>query len=136
MSRDGFGRGREAKRRDGFGREREVKSRLGWELWHAQIGGEMREEAAACSHRYLRWEGGESASDSGKRFLGAEIRSTKTHGSLCAARRAAAFVREDDVIHKLFTKLAYRYKDRTGGYTILLQTRIQVGDAASMAYIE
>nr|POE60020.1 hypothetical protein CFP56_03613 [Quercus suber]POE76808.1 hypothetical protein CFP56_67459 [Quercus suber]POF01992.1 hypothetical protein CFP56_06442 [Quercus suber] len=29
MSRDGFGRGREAKRRDGFGREREVKSRLG-----------------------------------------------------------------------------------------------------------
>ena len=26
MSRDGFGRGREAKRWDGFGREREVKS--------------------------------------------------------------------------------------------------------------
>ena len=31
-------------------------------------------------------------------------------GSLCAARRAAAFVRGDDVIHKLFTELAYRYK--------------------------
>ncbi|KAE9604155.1 putative ribosomal protein L17 [Lupinus albus] len=31
-------------------------------------------------------------------------------GSLCAAKRAAAFVRGDDVIHKLFTELAYRYK--------------------------
>lgn len=31
-------------------------------------------------------------------------------GTLSAARRAAAFVRGDDVIHKLFTELAYRYK--------------------------
>lgn len=31
-------------------------------------------------------------------------------GSLSAARRAAAFVRGDAVIHKLFTELAYRYK--------------------------
>ncbi|MFQ6621923.1 hypothetical protein Gotur_002024 [Gossypium turneri] len=31
-------------------------------------------------------------------------------GSIFTARHAAAFVREDDVTHKLFTELAYRYK--------------------------
>ncbi|TYH87859.1 hypothetical protein ES332_D01G148700v1 [Gossypium tomentosum] len=56
--------------------------------------------------------------------------------SLERARHAAAFVREDDVIHKLFTELAYRYKDRESGYTRLLRTRIRVGDVAPMAYIE
>jgi hypothetical protein len=31
-------------------------------------------------------------------------------GTEHAARRAAAFVRGDDVVHKLFTELAYRYR--------------------------
>ncbi|KAG5529115.1 uncharacterized protein LOC131303799 [Rhododendron vialii] len=57
-------------------------------------------------------------------------------GTLCAARRAGAFVRGDDVLHKLFTELAYRYRERAGGFTRLLRTRIRVGDAAPMAYIE
>ncbi|KAH0931308.1 hypothetical protein HID58_008425 [Brassica napus] len=64
------------------------------------------------------------------------IETTVTKGSLDSARRAAGFVRGDDVLHKIFTELAYRYKDRDGGYTRLLRTRIRVGDAAPMAYIE
>ncbi|KAL6853638.1 hypothetical protein ACP4OV_019667 [Aristida adscensionis] len=57
-------------------------------------------------------------------------------GTLDVARRASAFVRGDYVVHKLFTELAYRYKDRAGGYRRLLRTRIHAGDASPMAYIE
>jgi large subunit ribosomal protein L17 len=35
---------------------------------------------------------------------------TNMQGTQAAARRAAAFVRGDDIVHKLFTELAYRYK--------------------------
>ncbi|KMT10949.1 hypothetical protein BVRB_5g112850 [Beta vulgaris subsp. vulgaris] len=64
------------------------------------------------------------------RHLSLRIPLNPPQGSLCAARRAAAFVRGDDVIHKLFTELAYRYKGRAGSYTRLLRTRIRVGDTA------
>ena len=57
-------------------------------------------------------------------------------GTLYARRKAEAVVRGDDVVHKLFTDLATRYKDREGGYTRILRSRIRSSAAAPMAYIE
>lgn len=57
-------------------------------------------------------------------------------GDLHARRKAAAVVRGDDVMQKLFSEMAERYKDRDGGYTRILRTRQRLNDAAHMAYIE
>ena len=45
-------------------------------------------------------------------------------------------MREDSVLHKLFTEFAERYKARNGGYTRVLRTRRRPNDSAQMAYIE
>ena len=57
-------------------------------------------------------------------------------GTIAARRRAAAVVRGDEQLKKLFSELAQRYAARTGGYTRVLQTRRRVGDGAQMAYVE
>ena len=60
----------------------------------------------------------------------------KPQGTLFARRQAAAVVRTDEVLHKLFTVMAQRYANREGGYTRLLRSRRRTNDAAQMAYIE
>ncbi|MCO5612886.1 hypothetical protein L7F22_067158 [Adiantum nelumboides] len=57
-------------------------------------------------------------------------------GNLFARRKAAAVLRGDLELHKLFAEIAERYRERVGGYTRVLRTRIRQGDAATMAYIE
>lgn len=45
-------------------------------------------------------------------------------------------MRTDRELHKLFTTLALRYKDREGGYTRVVRTGFREQDAAPMAFIE
>ena len=57
-------------------------------------------------------------------------------GSLADRRRAASFVQEKEVVSKLFSTLAERYKERPGGYTRIFKAGQRAGDNASMAIIE
>lgn len=57
-------------------------------------------------------------------------------GDLNSRRMALAFLRDNEVVAKLFSTLAERYKDRNGGYTRVLKAGIRYGDAAPMAIIE
>ncbi|MDQ1291386.1 MAG: large subunit ribosomal protein, partial [Nitrospirota bacterium] len=57
-------------------------------------------------------------------------------GTLPARRRALAFIRSKDVVSKLFSDVAGRFKDRQGGYTRMVKTRRRIGDGAEMVAIE
>ncbi len=57
-------------------------------------------------------------------------------GDLHARRQAAAYVRERDVVSKLFGEMSERYKDRAGGYTRIVKSGYRAGDNAPMSIIE
>ncbi len=57
-------------------------------------------------------------------------------GDLHARRQAAAYVREREMVGKLFGELSARYRDRSGGYTRIVKTGYRVGDNAPMSVIE
>ena len=56
--------------------------------------------------------------------------------SLAAKRQVLAFVRERDVVTKLFKTLIYRYAERKGGYTRVLKLAPRPGDGADMVFLE
>ncbi len=57
-------------------------------------------------------------------------------GDLHARRQAAAALKQDMHVAKLFDVLGARYKDRQGGYVRILKAGFRYGDMAPMAIIE
>jgi large subunit ribosomal protein L17 len=57
-------------------------------------------------------------------------------GDLNSRRLAAARLRDEDMVKKLFDTLAPRYKNRNGGYTRVLKAGFRYGDSAARAVIE
>jgi len=56
--------------------------------------------------------------------------------TLAAKREVLGFVREREVVNKLFKTLIYRYAQRKGGYTRVLKLGFRAGDGADMVYLE
>lgn len=57
-------------------------------------------------------------------------------GDLHSRRQAMAKLRDKTVVSKLFSTIAERYADRSGGYTRVLKAGYRYGDSAPMAVIE
>ena len=57
-------------------------------------------------------------------------------GDLNSRRLAAARMRDEAMVKKLFDVLGPRYKDRAGGYTRVLKAGYRYGDSAPIGVIE
>jgi large subunit ribosomal protein L17 len=57
-------------------------------------------------------------------------------GDLNSRRMAAARLRDEAMVKKLFDVLGPRYKERNGGYTRVLKAGFRYGDSAPRAVIE
>ena len=57
-------------------------------------------------------------------------------GDLHARRQALSFIRDKNIVAKLFDGLKDEYMDRNGGYTRIIRTGQRNGDAAHMAILE
>jgi len=58
------------------------------------------------------------------------------NGDLHSMRLAASYIRDKKVVTKLFTTIAPRFKERSGGYTRIIKIGIRPGDNAPLSVIE
>ncbi len=56
--------------------------------------------------------------------------------TLHSRRQALAFIKDPDVVKKLFDTLAPRFSQRNGGYTRIIRLGFRDGDGAQMAFLE
>lgn len=57
-------------------------------------------------------------------------------GTLHKRRQAAAYIRDKDVLKKLFDDIAAKFKDRPGGYTRIIKLGFRRGDNTAVSIIE
>lgn len=57
-------------------------------------------------------------------------------GTLHHRRQALAFLRQQDIVKKLFTEIGKANAERVGGYTRVIRADTRHGDAAEMAILE
>ncbi len=70
-----------------------------------------------------------------RRFADKMITLAKS-GTVHHRRQAIAFLRQKDLVSKLFTELGKQHSDRQGGYTRIIRVGPRPGDAAEMAILE
>ena len=55
---------------------------------------------------------------------------------LHAKRQALAYIKDEDVVAKLFDEIAPKYEERHGGYTRILKLGPRQGDVAEAVFLE
>ena len=56
--------------------------------------------------------------------------------TLATKRQALAYIKDEDVVAKLFNEIAPKYEERHGGYTRILKLGPRQGDVAEAVFLE